>query len=88
MLTGKTETGFEYKIPKKSLNNYELVENISDLEENPLLITSIVNQLLGKEQAKNLKAHVRNEEGIVSIDKMNAEITDIFKNSGKETKNS
>lgn len=87
MITGKTESGFEYEIPKESLNNYELVENISELEENPLSITSIVNQLLGKEQAKALKEHVR-KDGIVSIDRMSEEIIDIFKNSGEETKNS
>ena len=87
MIKGKTESGFEYSIPRESLNNYELVENIAELEEKPLLITSIVKQLLGEEQAKNLKEHVR-KDGIVSIDRMSEEIINIFKNSGTETKNS
>lgn len=88
MIKGKTKTGFEYEIKKESLNNYELLENIAELEENPLSVTSIVKHLLGKEQAKTLKEHVRNENGIVEIDKMTEEITEMLNNGSQETKNS
>lgn len=87
MIKGKTKTGFEFEIKKESLNNYELLENIAELEENPLFITSIVKQLLGKEQAQSLKEHVRNDEGIVEIDKMTEEVTEILNNGSQETKN-
>lgn len=88
MIKGKTQTGFEYELDEQALNNYELVENIADIEENPLAITMIVKQLLGTEETKRLKEHVRDEDGIVRMEKMTNEIVDIFKNSGKETKNS
>ena len=87
MIKGKTKTGFEFEIKKESLNNYELLENIAELEENPLMITSIVKHLLGKEQAQSLKEHVRNDEGIVEIDKMTEEVTEILNNGSQETKN-
>ena len=88
MIKGKTQTGFEYELNEKVLNNYELVENIAEIEENPLAITTIVKQLLGKDGTERLKEHIRDENGIVTTDKMMKEIVDIFQNSGKETKNS
>ena len=88
MIKGKTQTGFEYELNEKVLNNYELVENIAEIEENPLAITTIVKQLLGKAGTKRLKEHIREENGNVTTDKMQKEIVDIFQNSGKETKNS
>jgi hypothetical protein len=88
MIKGKTKSGFEFEISKDIANDYELVENLAELEENPLLIGKIVNQVLGKEQTARLKEHVRNEKGIVPTDKMTQEIIEIFQNSGEETKNS
>lgn len=87
MIKGKTKSGFEYKIPKENLNNYELIEAISEVEENPLVITKTVNLLLGKEQREKLKEHLRTESGIVPVDKLSEEIIEIFNNQA-ETKNS
>lgn len=87
MLEGKTASGFDYKIPEDNLNNYELVEVLGEMEENPLLIAKTVNLLLGKEQAKELKDHLRTDGGTVPTDKMSEEIMEIFE-SQKETKNS
>lgn len=87
MIEGKTTSGFEYKIPEENLNNYELVETLGELEENPLLIAKTVNLLLGKEQSNSLKEHLRTESGTVPTDKMSTEIMEIF-NEQKETKKS
>ena len=88
MIKGKTSTGFEFEISKDIINDYELVENLGELEDNPLILGKIVNQILGKEQTTRLKNHVRNENGIVPTDKMTQEIIEIFKNGGEKTKNS
>ena len=87
MIEGKTDSGFEYNVSKDVANDYELVEILGDLEENPLLLTKLVNKVLGKEQANKLKEHIRNEEGIVSTDVMMKEVMAIF-NGEKEIKNS
>ena len=87
MIKGKTKSGFSYELDKERLNNYELLEAIEELEENPLVLSRVVNLLLGKEQTKKLKDHLRTENGIVPTEKMSEEITEIFKNQG-ETKNS
>lgn len=87
MITGKTESGFEFEINKSLLDNYELVENLAELESKPLLLTKIVVQILGKEQADALKDFIRDENGVVALSKMEKEITEILK-SGSKTKNS
>ena len=87
MIKGKTSSGFEFKISKDVINDYELVENLGELEDNPLILGKIVNQILGKEQTNRLKDHVRNEKGIVPTDKMTQEIIEIFQNGGEEIKN-
>lgn len=77
MIKGVTKTGFKYEITKEALENYELLETISEVDDNPLLVPKVVKLLLGK-NSEALKEHVRNEDGIVPIDKMMAEIEDIF----------
>lgn len=79
MIKGKTKSGFTYQIPEENLNNYELVEYIEDLEENPLVVVKIVNMLLGKEQATKLKEHVRSKDGLVPVEKMSDELAEIFR---------
>lgn len=86
MIKGKTTSGFEYEITRARLENYELIEALSEVDENPLLLPKTVNLLLGKEQANRLKNHLRDEEFLVSTDKISKEIMEIFKNQ-KETKN-
>ena len=70
---------------KENLKNYELVEALANMDENPLFIPKVVNLLLGKEQAERLKDHVR-VDGTIPTDKMMAEIENIF--ALQEVKNS
>ena len=53
MIKGKTKSGFSYELDKERLNNYELLEAIEELEENPLVLSRVVNLLLGKEQTNS-----------------------------------
>lgn len=87
MIEGKTDSGFEYKVSKDVANDYELVEALGELDTNPLLLSTIVNKVLGKEQTNKLKDHIRTEDGIVPTDVMMQEVMAIF-NGEKEIKNS
>ena len=87
MIKGKNKSGFEYEILEKRLENYELIEALSEVDTNPLLLPKTVNLLLGKEQANKLKNHLRDEDGLVSTEKLSNEIMEIFQNQA-ETKNS
>lgn len=87
MAKQKTKSGFEYELSKERLNNYELFELISEIEENPLVMPQVLKLLLGKEDTDRLKNHVRTKDGFVPVDKIENEITEIFY-SQSETKNS
>nr|DAF97313.1 MAG TPA: hypothetical protein [Siphoviridae sp. ctPJ52] len=78
MLKGTTKSGFKFEIEDKRLNNYELLEAISEVEESPLALPRVIKLLLGDSKAKALKNHVRDDEGFVSADKLSAEIMEIF----------
>lgn len=78
-LVGVTKSGFEYSIPKKNLNNYELVEVLGEVDTNPLLLPKVLRLLLGKKQVEKLKNHLRDADGIIDTEKMTAELKDIFK---------
>lgn len=87
MLKGKTKSGFEFEVQDDALNNYELIEVLADVDTNPLLLPKLVKMLLGNEQKAKLTDHVRTETGTVPLDKISAEIMEIFQ-SGQKTKNS
>lgn len=80
MIKGTTSSGFKFEIDEKQLKNYEFVELISEVDENELLMPKILKMLLG-DQVEALKDHVRDEDGIVPIEKMVQEIKDIFGNA-------
>lgn len=86
MAKKKTSTGFSYEIDEKALNNFELLDMLGDLEENPLLLPKIIKLILGEEQKKALYDHVRDKDGTVPTDRIEEELTEIFL-SGQEIKN-
>ena len=87
MIKGETNSGFKYSIEEKRLYNYQLLEVIGEIDENPVVAPKALNLLLGKEQAAALKEHVRDEDGIVPAAKMVEELGNIFQNQD-QTKNS
>lgn len=87
MLKGKTASGFSYEISQDRLNNYELLEIISELKDQPYLLPKMVKMLLGDEQKQKLADHLRTPEGFVPMDAMEKEILEIF-NSQIKLKNS
>ena len=76
MIKNKTTTGFEFEIDERALQNYELLELLNDVDENPLLITKVTKMLIGAEATAKLKDHVRDEDGFVSTEEMSKEIAE------------
>ena len=77
MLKGKTKTGFQYEFDEKILKNYELVELLAEVDDDPLVLPKIFKMLLG-DRVEELKDHVRDADGVVDIEKMLTEFQDIF----------
>ena len=87
-MRGKTTSGFEYELDEAALDDYELLEDLCELDEGDTSKTiSVLNRLLGKEQKDRLKEHLRSKNGRVPASKMMNEMGEIF-NSVKEGKNS
>lgn len=87
MITGETNSGFKFEIEESALDDWELLSALSEVDDgNMKMITKIPEMLLGKEQAKALKEHLRNEKGRVPASAMTAAIGEIL-NSSKELKN-
>lgn len=74
---GTTKTGFPFDISMKQMENYEVVETIAEIDENPLVLPRLLKLLLG-DQVAALKDHVRGEDGIVPTQKLMDEVRDIF----------
>ena len=74
---GTTKTGFPFDISMERMENYEVVETISEIDENPLVLPRLLKLLLG-DQVAALKDHVRGEDGMVPTQKLMDEVRDIF----------
>ena len=88
MYKGRTSTGFEFEVADTALDNMELIEVMSEVEDNPLLFTKVVTMLLGKEQKKALYDSLRREDGTVPVKAVSEAVTEIFSLMGEAGKNS
>lgn len=84
MLKGTTESGFEYKIPKKRLRNYYLLKSVAKVEKQDFEETeTFLNLLFGKEQAVSFLKHLEDEDEIVDSEVLFADIKSIFENNNE-----
>lgn len=79
MITGKTNSGFEFEIEYEKLDDWELFELLTELDKGNIVATvDVARTLLGEEQLKQLKNHVKGIFGRVSMDAMFQEISQIL----------
>ena len=86
MLKGKTKSGFQYEVTDETLNDFQLIEVLADVDTNPMLLPKLVKMLLGDEQKQRLLDHLRTEKGNVPLDAISVEIMEIFQSG--QAKNS
>lgn len=83
-MKGVTESGFAWEIEDEALDDYELLEVLHKIDTGEYgMLPEMVDKLLGKEQTKMLKSHIRTEGGRVSATRMITEVMDIFKSSSQ-----
>ena len=82
MIKGTTKTGFKYSIDPQVMDDFELIEYISQVEDNPILYPKLCEKLLGSNQKEKLINHVKalDENGVAKISLINQELEDIFNN--------
>ena len=69
ILKGTTESGFEYKIPKKRLKNFYLMREASKMEKGDFeAAEKLLNLLFGKKQAEEFLSHLDDGEDFIDTD--------------------
>lgn len=81
----KTSTGFEFDVSADALDDWELLEELAQLETDGSKIVSVCRRLLGYESTQRLKEHCRGENGRVSVTAMDNELSEIFTILRKDT---
>ena len=57
-MKGKTSSGFEYELNEEALDDYELLEDLCEMDAgNMSKMSSVMNRLIGAEQKERLKEH-------------------------------
>lgn len=88
MKKGKTESGFNYEIDEKVLDDMELIDAMAASQgDDPTQISTVVVKIFGTDQRKRLYDHVRAEDGRVPISKVADIITEIINSLGDDGKN-
>ena len=86
-MIAKLKDGFEVQLSEDTLNSWEFLELLSDIDEGEYgLIVKAARLLLGKEGVKALKEHIRTEDGKVPADTMVDAISELME-SANESKN-
>lgn len=88
---GTTGSGFQFRLEKEALDDWELIEDLTLVQDadnpNPGAVIRCLKRLLGNDQYILLKDHLR-KEGRVSAASMIHEMEEIFELSGDDTKKS
>lgn len=88
MIKGTTESGFQFELEEDVLDDYELWEDLIDVEEGrSTRIASVANRMLGQDQKKAMLDHLREDGGRVPIRKVFGEIGDIIRKVREQEKN-
>lgn len=92
VVTGKTATGFQFKIDAEALDDMEMLEILSGISDDREIqrVPEVLCMLLGEAQKKKLYEHCRGKNGRVSAGRVIQEISNIFdviKDGESEVKN-
>lgn len=78
LLNGKTAAGFEYQVDPDALNDMELMEDMAEVDQNPLKLPKVICAVLGETQKKAFYDFYRTESGRVPIDVISAAFVEIM----------
>lgn len=85
-MKGTTKSGFAYDIPEEVLDDMELLEEISRIDEDVRALPSVVSAVMG-DRKQALYDHIRKIHGRVSISAVSDEIAQILSSAGETGKN-
>lgn len=77
-----TKSGFKTSLDPKVLDNMELVDALSQANEDGISIVKVANMLLGENEKHRLYDHLRTNDGRVPMKPFMAEIEEILNSIG------
>lgn len=83
---GTLSNGFRYTVEEDVFDDYEFLELIAEVEENPTKITKLVILILGEKQKDNLIKYLKDKEGKAKLSRMEKLIGELFQKIQKENK--
>ena len=86
MLNGKTESGFEYTINENIAKDHITLKHLAKMMTDPTAVFNLIDRMveLGLDEPK-LYEHCKAEDGIVPIDKVTKEVTEIIQSVSKNS---
>lgn len=89
MKTITMKSGLELEIRDNLMNDMELLDDLSDLNEGDgYAISRVLSKILAPDQKKKLYDHHRNDDGKVPVDAIVDSMKEIFELLGDKGKNS
>ena len=88
MRKGKTESGFEFEIDERRLNDMRFMVILRKAQTDALLFVDVLEQMLGEEQMEKLFKHLEDEDGYVPVDATGNIVAEIMTLAGDDVKNS
>lgn len=81
----KTKSGFEFEIDASVLDDFELYDLLSQVDEgNISALSKALHKLFDKKTVKRLYDHLRTDKGNVPMKAFSDELLDIFKVLGEQ----
>ena len=79
MLKGKTESGFEFEVNENIAKDALVLRHLVKMSKDPVAVFDLIDRMaeLGLDE-KALNEHCTEEDGIVPIDKVSKEVTEII----------
>lgn len=77
-----TKSGFKTSLDPKVLDNMELVDALSQANEDGISIVKVANMLLGTDDKRRLYDHLRTDDGRVPMKPFMTEIEEILNSLG------
>lgn len=86
MLNGKTESGFEYSINENIAKDHITLKYLAKMVTDPTAVFSLIDRMveLGLDEPA-LYAHCKTDDGIVPIDAVAKEVTEIIQSVSKNS---
>lgn len=84
MKSGKLSCGFEFEFDENNVDDMRFLEKLSKMDDNPLLIPEIAEQLLGVEQKEALYKYLEDENGKVPTSEFGKALKEIFEVSSQD----